>query len=158
MAARSRVCLLGKGLEPGHSLSHRVGSCGMAESVSAGGCSPAALFLLSVNGAVSYSLPGHLCQLCLHYGTVCWVSPPSPQTVPNHLCCLCQTSTCPCPHTPTASWEVTCSGCSSVGEHLWVQGCGWGATGGYLKSEGLAAQELRSCSAGLQGSVLRPIC
>lgn len=86
------------------------------------------------------------------------LSPSCAQPHLSHLCCLCQTSTCPCPHTPTGSWEVTCSGCSSVGERLWVQGCGWGATGGYLKSEGLAARELRSCRAGLQGSMLRPAC
>lgn len=49
-----------------------------------------------------------------------------------------------------------CSGCSSVGECLWVQGCGWGATGGYLKSEGLRAEKLQSSATGERAEACLP--
>lgn len=118
-------------------------------------------FLLSVNG-VFYSLPVismsavSTPQDSMLGITTTTTTTPSPSCVcPNYISAI---SICPTshmsmsPHPRSLVGGHVCSGCSAVGECLWVQGCGWGATGGYLKSRGLAVQELRSYRAGLQGS------
>lgn len=125
----------------GHSPNHGVELQGGYISFSVRGCLSAGHILLGVNGVVSYSLPvtsvSAVSTLC---DSMLGITTPSPNCVPTtSLPPLPDINMSMSPHPRSLVGGHVCSGCSSVGEYLWVQGCGWGATGGYLKSGGLAA-------------------
>jgi hypothetical protein len=120
----------------------------------------AGLILLSVSSVISYSLPvismsavSTLRDNMLGITTTTTTTTTPPGLCPDHISVISIASTpqqhglSMSPHSHSLVGGHVCSGCSIVGEHLWVQGCGWGATGGYLKSGGLAAQELSRCRA-----------
>lgn len=151
-------CLLGKG----HSVRVWGRGCVVAGLCLVGGCLSAGLILLSVRSVISYSLSvislsavSTLRDNMLGITITAITTPPGLR--PDLISVISiaftpqQHGSSVSPHSHSLVGGHVCSGCSTVGEHLWVQGCGWGATGGYLKSGGPAAQELSRCRARATG-------
>lgn len=149
--------ILGKG----HSVRVWGGGCMVAGLCLVGGCLSAGLILLSVSSVISYSLPvislSAVSTLRDNMLGITITTTTPPGLCPDHISVISIASTpqqhglSVSPHSHSLVGGHVCSGCSTVGEHLWVQGCGWGATGGYLKSGGPAAQELSRCRARATG-------